>query len=127
LNLAAIFATKGYIVVAPNYAGYDTSTLAYHPFLIAEQESKDMIDALTAARTALPLASATLTKDDGRLFITGYSEGRYVAMAAHRGIEAGGMSVSASAPMSGPYALAAFVDAVFFGQVNGAAPVSSTL
>jgi hypothetical protein len=29
--------------------------------------------------------------------------------------------------MSGPYALAAFVDAVFFGEVNGAAPVSSTL
>jgi alpha/beta superfamily hydrolase len=127
LNLAAIFATKGYIVVAPNYAGYDSSTLSYHPYLIADQESKDMIDALTAARTALPLASATLTKDNGRLFITGYSEGGYVAMATHRAMQAAGMTVNASAPMSGPYALAAFVDAVFFGEVNGAAPVSSTL
>jgi hypothetical protein len=127
LTLAALFATKGYIVVAPNYAGYDTSALPYHPYLIADQQSKDMIDALTAARTALPLASATLTKDSGQLFITGYSEGGYVAMATHRAMEAAGMKVTAAAPMSGPYAPAAFVDAVFFGEVNGGAPVSSTL
>ncbi len=127
LYLAALFASKGYIVVAPNYAGYDTSTLPYHPYLIADQQSKDMIDALTAARTALPLASATLTKDNGQLFITGYSQGGYVAMATHRAMQAAGMTVTAAAPMSGPYALAAFVDAVFYGEVNGDAPVSSTL
>jgi hypothetical protein len=127
LNLVAIFATKGYIVVAPNYAGFDTSTLDYHPYLIADQQSKDMIDALTAARTALPLASATLTQDNGQLFITGYSQGGYVAMATQRAMQAAGMKVTAAAPMSGPYALAAFVDAVFYGEVNGDAPVSSTL
>jgi hypothetical protein len=127
LFLAALFATKGYIVVAPNYAGYDTSTLPYHPYLIADQQSKDMIDALAAARTALPLASVTLTQDDGRLFITGYSQGGYVAMATHRAMQAAGMTVTAAAPMSGPYALAAFVDAVFYGEVNGDATVSSTL
>lgn len=127
LSLAALFASQGYIVVAPNYAGYDTSTLPYHPYLIADQESKDMIDALTAARAALPLASGTLTRDSGQLFITGYSQGGYVAMATHRAMQAAGMTVTASAPMSGPYALAAFVDAVFYGEVNGGAPISSTL
>jgi hypothetical protein len=127
LFLTALFASKGYIVVAPNYAGYDTSTLSYHPYLIADQQSKDMIDALTAARTALPFASATLTKDSGQLFITGYSQGGYVAMATHRAMQAAGMSVTASAPMSGPYALAAFVDAVFYGEVNGDGPISATL
>jgi len=127
LFLAALFASQGYIVVAPNYAGYDTSTLPYHPFLIADQQSKDMIDALTEARTALPIASATLAKDSGQLFITGYSQGGYVAMATHRAMQAAGMKVTASAPMSGPYALAAFVDAVFYGDVNGDGPVSSTL
>jgi alpha/beta superfamily hydrolase len=127
LSLAALFASQGYIVVAPNYAGYDTSTLPYHPYLIADQESKDMIDGLTAARVALPFASATLTKDSGQLFITGYSQGGYVAMATHRAMQAAGMTVTASAPMSGPYALAAFVDAVFYGEVNGDGPVSATL
>jgi alpha/beta superfamily hydrolase len=127
LFLAALFASKGYIVVAPNYAGYDTSTLPYHPYLVADQESADMIDALSAARTALPLASATLTKDGGQLFISGYSQGGYVAMATHRAMQSAGMTVTAAAPMSGPYALAAFVDAVLFGEVPLAAPVSSTL
>ena len=127
LFLAALFASQGYIVVAPNYAGYDTSTLPYTPYLIADQQSKDMIDALTAARTALPLASATLTKDNGQLFITGYSQGGYVAMATHRAMQNLGMQVTASAPLSGPYALAAFVDAVFYGDVNGDGPVSATL
>src|SRR5450631_4522065 len=127
LSLAALFASQGYIVVAPNYAGYDTSTLPYHPYLIADQQSKDMIDALAAARTALPLASATFTKDNGQLFITGYSQGGYVAMATHRAMQAAGMKVTAAAPMSGPYSLAAFVDAVFYGDVNGGATVSSTL
>ena len=127
LALAALFASQGYIVVAPNYAGYDTSTLSYHPYLIAQQQSKDMIDALTAARKALPLASATLTKDNGKLYLTGYSQGGYVAMATHRAMQVAGMTVTASAPMSGPYALAAFADAVFYGDVNGGAPISTTL
>jgi alpha/beta superfamily hydrolase len=127
LSLAALFATKGYIVVAPNYAGYDTSALSYHPYLLADQQSKDMIDALAAARTALPFASATATKDSGQLFITGYSQGGYVAMATHRAMQAAGMTVTAAAPMSGPYARAALVDAVFYGEVSLDATVASTL
>src|SRR5271170_3625948 len=61
--IAAMFAAQGYIVVAPNYAGYDISTLGYHPFLNASQQSGEMMDILTAARTALPgtLSSATTT------------------------------------------------------------------
>jgi hypothetical protein len=116
--IAAMFAAQGYIVVAPNYAGYDTSTLTYHPYLNADQQSKDMIDALTAARTALPQTLTKSTTDGGKLFITGYSQGGYVAMATHRAMQALGMPVTASAPMSGPYALEAFGDAVFYGQVN---------
>ena len=123
--LAVFFAARGYIVVAPNYAGYDTSSLAYHPYLVAAQQSQDMINGLTAARSALPIGSGA--SDNGQLFITGYSQGGYVAMATHRAMQAAGMTVTASAPMSGPYALAAFVDAEFEGAVSGAAPVVATL
>jgi dienelactone hydrolase len=115
LTIALSLAADGYIVVAPNYAGYDTSTLGYHPFMNADQQSADMIDALTAARLALPAAD---TADAGKLFVTGYSEGGYVAMATHRALEAAGMPITASAPMSGPYALSAFSDAMFLGQVG---------
>ncbi len=127
LLIAAVFAAEGYIVVAPNYLGYDTSTLAFHPYLNGDQQSKDMIDALTAARSALPTSGAPTTTDDGRLFVTGYSQGGYVAMATHRAMQEAGQTVTASAPMSGPYALSAFGDAMFQGQVTGGAPVNLTL
>lgn len=124
LILAAVFAAQGYIVVAPNYAGYDSSTLAYHPYLNADQQSKDMIDALAAATSALPVATAATVKGNGKLFITGYSQGGYVAMATHRALQAAGMTVTASAPMSGPYALSAFADALFMGEVSTSAPLN---
>ena len=116
--IAAMFAAHGYIVVAPNYAGYDTSSLSYHPFLNGAQQSQDMIDGLTAARTALPHTMAAATSDNNKLFVTGYSQGGYVAMATVRALVAAGKPVVASAPMSGPYALEAFGDAIFFGNVN---------
>jgi dienelactone hydrolase len=125
--LAAVFAAEGYIVVAPNYLGYDTSTLAYHPYVIADQQSKEMIDALTAARTALPTADAQDSTASGKLFITGYSEGGYVAMATHSAMQSLAMTVTASAPMSGPYALSAFGDAIFEGEVSDSATVNVTL
>jgi hypothetical protein len=125
--LAVAFAAEGYIVVAPNYLGYDTSTLGYHPYLIAAQQSKEMIDALVAARAALPTADAPATSDGGKLFVTGYSEGGYVAMATHAAMQSAAMTVTASGPMSGPYALSAFADAIFEGEVNASASVNNAL
>lgn len=125
--LAAVFAAQGYIVVAPNYLGYDVSTLKYHPYLIAKQQSAEMIDSLTAARSALPTADAATTTDGGKLFLTGYSEGGYVAMATHSAMQSAGLTVTASAPMSGPYALGAFADALFEGEVSDSANVNVAL
>jgi predicted esterase len=125
--IAAMFAAQGYIVVAPNYAGYDISTLGYHPFLDAEQQSGEMIDILAAARTALPKTMSAATIDSGKLFITGYSEGGHVAMATQRALEASGAIITGAAPMSGPYALEAFGDAIFFGAVNLGSTVFSPL
>ncbi|GAP37410.1 alpha/beta hydrolase family protein [Piscinibacter sakaiensis] len=124
LTIAAAYAAQGFIVVAPNYAGYDISTLGYHPYLNADQQSKEMIDALAAARKALPLGGAS---DSGKLFISGYSQGGHVAMATHRAMQAAGQTVTASAPLSGPYALSAFGDAVYYGNVNLGATIFTPL
>ena len=121
--LAAVFAAYGYIVVAPNYAGYDTSTLPYHPYLVADQESQDMINALAAARSAF---SGLNVSGSGKLFVTGYSQGGYVALATLRAMQSAGMAVTAAGPMSGPYALSAFGDAIFEGEVNGSAVINFT-
>ena len=118
-EIAALFAAQGYIVVASNYVGYDSSDAPYHPYLVADQQSKDMIDALTAARTALPLLSGIQVTDNGKLFITGYSQGGFVAMATHRAMQAAGATVTASSPGSGFYPMAAFQDFVFSGHPSG--------
>jgi len=107
-----MFAAQGYIVVAPNYAGYDKSTLPYHPYLNGDQQGKDMVDALAAARKTLPGIGA---EDAGSLLITGYSQGGYVAMAAHREMQATGKAVTASAPLSAPSAISLLVDYNFQG------------
>lgn len=116
--IAVTFAAQGYIVVAPNYAGYDISSLGYHPFLNAAQQSGEMLNILSAARSALPKTLTATVSDNGQLFVTGYSEGGYVAMATQRALQAAGSTVTAAAPMSGPYALEAFGDAIFYGNVN---------
>lgn len=122
--IAANFAAQGYIVVAPNYAGYDDSKLDYHPYLVAQQQSTDMVDALDSARSIIERkkrandANYSKIDDSGKLFIAGYSQGGYVTMATARLLEAQKKAVTAIAPSSGPYALAAFGDEIFTGNVN---------
>lgn len=122
--IAANFAAQGYIVVAPNYAGYDESDLDYHPYLVADQQATDMADALDSARIIIARQQRandpdyTNLDDSGKLFISGYSQGGHVAMATARMFEQNDEPVTAIAPLSGPYALAAFGDAIFSGNVN---------
>jgi hypothetical protein len=118
LLITAMFAAQGYIVAAPNYAGYDISTLGYHPFLNARQQSGEMIDMLRAGRIALRETYSGSATDNGELFVTGYSEGGFVAMATQRALQAADEPITAAAPMSGPYAVEAFGDTIFSGGVD---------
>ncbi|AFT88560.1 alpha/beta hydrolase family protein [Paraburkholderia phenoliruptrix] len=128
LSVAAMYAAHGYIVAASNYAGYAGSDLPYHPYLNADQQSADMIDALHAARIVMKNSGATAAaRENGKLFITGYSQGGFVALATHRALQAAGVSVTASAPGSGPYALAATADAITAGQVALGSTLFTTL
>jgi pimeloyl-ACP methyl ester carboxylesterase len=128
LTLATELVSNGYIVVAPNYAGYDSSNLGYHPFLVGDQQSKDMIDALRAARSALPTL-LTSASDNGKLFVTGYSQGGYVALATAKAMEAAqaagatDLAVTASAPLSPVSELSNYVGYI----LNGHVPVESTV
>ena len=82
--VAAVFAAQGFIVVAPNYTGYGGSSLGYHPYLDRVQQSADMIDALRAARSASPRSACAIR---GKLMVTGYSQGGYVALATQRAMQ----------------------------------------
>ncbi|HEV2610319.1 MAG TPA: lipase family protein [Noviherbaspirillum sp.] len=118
LAISAFFAAQGYVVVAPNYVGYDRYRSPYHPYQNAEAQAIDVVDALRAAKSVLPTTGAAASR---KLFIAGYSQGGFVAMAAHRAIErdyAGEFSVTGSMPMSGSYALTNFAKFIIDGNVN---------
>lgn len=109
----AMFAAQGFIVVAPNYLGYDTSSLGWTPYLNAESSAVDTIDALRAATGYLNSSSAVRPGSRPAVYVTGYSQGGHVAMAAHKVLErdhATEFNVLGSGPMSGPYNLVTLGD-----------------
>ena len=77
----------------------------FHPYLHAENTAAVSLDALRAARALADRLDIAL---NDQLFIYGYSQGGHSAMALHREIERSAgdeFTVTASAPMSGPYDL----------------------
>jgi hypothetical protein len=112
----SFFAGQGYIVVAPDYTGYAGSRLSYHPYQVAEAQAADAIDSVRAARSAVPQLKASLS---GKLFLTGLSQGGYVAMATQRVMERdfpSEFTVTASAPISGVYAIRKTMNQVLNGR-----------
>lgn len=84
-EISVILASLGYLVVAPDFVGYGASKGTPHPYLMAAPSASATIDFLTAANTWRRENDVT---DNGQLFLTGYSEGAYVAMAAYRALHA---------------------------------------
>ncbi len=103
--IGACYASQGYAVVAADYLGYGDST-EYHPYIHADSEATAAADALRAAKQA---ARNLGFEFDGKLFLSGYSQGGHATMALHRYLQEelnSEFTVSASAPMAGPYELA---------------------
>lgn len=81
-----VLASLGYIVVAADYVGYGVSAAAPHPYLLSAPSASAVIDLLTAAKF---WRQTQHVPDNKQLFLTGYSEGGYVTMAAHQALQAG--------------------------------------
>lgn len=106
-QLAMVFSAFGYVVCAPDFVGLGDSP-GIHPYVHAETEASAAIDMLRAVREIdNDDQFSGLTLND-QLFISGYSQGGHAAMAAHREIEtnlSNEFTVTACAPMSGPYSI----------------------
>jgi dienelactone hydrolase len=107
----AVAASMGYVCVAADYLGLGESYIV-PPYLLAENSATTVIDMLRASMSYL---SSQGIQTDGSLYLTGYSQGGYVTMATHHEIEknySDEFQVTASAPLAGPYDLAATVDSI---------------
>jgi hypothetical protein len=103
-ELATVFAGVGYVTTAADFLGMGESR-GFHPYVHADSEASAAIDMLFAARQYADENDILL---NDQLFISGYSQGGHAAAAAHREIQenySDEFTVTASAPMSGPYSI----------------------
>ena len=114
-ELALFWASIGYATTAADYLGLGTSR-GFHPYVHSETEASAAID--------LHLAAKEYSQDNDlyindQLFVTGYSQGGHGAAAAQKVIQeeyADQLTVTASAPMSGPYSISGVMRDLMLGD-----------
>lgn len=110
--VGVLFAATGYVTVMPDLLGLGDSP-GLHPYVHAASSASAVIDMLRASEDFTLANGPDL---NGQLFITGYSQGGYTAMAAHREIQANFSDefvVTASAPLAGSHDLSGIMADTF--------------
>ena len=101
-----LFASLGYIVFSPDYIGYGSSKGETHPYMQKQPSADIVIDMLKAGNAWLDKENIATNK---QIFLTGYSEGGYVTMAALEALEnnrgSAGFTVTGAVLGAGPYDL----------------------
>jgi len=93
----------GFATLQPDYIGFGDSSDHYHPFILKKSLGSATVDFIHAVEA---FAQTNGIKLNQQLFLTGYSEGGYAALATLQQIEEEAeLSVAMSAPMAGPYDL----------------------
>jgi pimeloyl-ACP methyl ester carboxylesterase len=80
----AVFAGNGFIYIAPDYLGLGDSTVPRHRYFHAATEASSAIDLMAAARNVLADLRA---RQNGKLFVFGFSQGGHSALALQRELE----------------------------------------
>ena len=108
VDSAIIFSSLGgFATLEADYIGYGDSRDHYHPYVMKKSSANCSVDFIAAVKT---FAKANKIKLNTKLFVTGYSEGGYAAMSTLKALEEENISVTAAAPMAGPYDLQYMAD-----------------
>lgn len=103
LIIGVVYASGGgYVCVEPDYLGLGDGP-GFHPYCHARSEATATVDLLRTARQLRDTLNFNLNE---QLFLFGYSQGGHATMAAFKMLEeelASEFTVTAVAPMSGPY------------------------
>jgi len=114
-SIEIALASLGYIVFSADYVGYGSSLGRSHPYLLKKPSADVVLDFLQAGKQWLDFSNIETTN---QLFMTGYSQGGYVTMAALKELQENprqGMVASAVVMGAGPYDLHTALDIVTFG------------
>ena len=117
-RLLLSYVSDGFVTLAPDLHGFGSSTVAVHPYIIGKNSADVSIDMMRAVRD---WALDSGIRFDGKLMLSGYSQGGYTTMALHKELEANyskEFKVTASTPMAGPHD----VDGVMLNRMLDGAP-----
>lgn len=120
--LAAMMASTNFIVTAPDFIGYGTAATELHPYLYARNLADTTVDLLRATKQYLSNQHIAL---NGKLFLSGYSEGGYASVATHRAIQqqySSEFTVTADVAGDGPYDLSTTADTLLSSPTLPFAP-----
>jgi pimeloyl-ACP methyl ester carboxylesterase len=110
-EVSVVLASLGYIVLASDYVGFGASRGTPHPYLLAAPMAATVNDFITATQY---WRATQQIQDNSELFLTGYSEGAYATLAAHRALQADNAPALRHLRMSvvgaGPYDVQATLD-----------------
>lgn len=81
----AWLATKGYVVVMPDYMGYGSTVDSIHPYMQAELTVHHILDMALAVRPFFADEGLTILSDE--IILMGYSQGAHAAMHALKWVE----------------------------------------
>jgi predicted esterase len=100
-----LLASAGFITVVPDYVGYGDTKDLQHPYYDQEYAASAVVDMLKATKAYLTNEKIA---SSNRLFLTGYSEGGYITMAAQKELETNaiqGLTLTAVSAGAGAYDL----------------------
>lgn len=98
-------ASVGFITLSPDYIGFGSSLGIVHPYYVSEYSARTVRDLIEAAKELLIVLNVN---HNGQLFMSGYSQGGNVTMAAAKSIEKEpivSLELTASAVGAGGYNL----------------------
>jgi hypothetical protein len=101
--------SNGYFVSLPDYAGYSASRDTEHPYGISSELGKQSVDMVKASKTFAKEKRIAL---NGELYLSGYSERGYAAVATHKMIEDEypDWNLKGTAALAGPYNFVRFME-----------------
>ena len=92
----------GFAGIYPDYIGFGDSNTTLHPYIMKKASARASLDMIKASMKYMEDNGIALNH---QLYITGYSEGGYVAMATAQKVEEelSNVNLMGVAPMAGPY------------------------
>ena len=93
----------GFAAIYPDYIGFGDSNTTVHPYILKKAAAREAVDMLKASMTYMKNNNVVLNY---QLYISGYSEGGYNALAMAEEVEknfSDRVNLMGVAPMAGPY------------------------